>query len=53
MRIPEEMYNTDVVYKPDFTGLAPSIRDFIKGCDLVGYNLLKFDIPLFITLSHL
>ncbi|MDR0603794.1 MAG: ribonuclease H-like domain-containing protein [Bacteroidales bacterium] len=54
MHIPEEtsklhgIYDKDVVDKPVFAELAPSIRDFIKGCDLAGYNLLKFDIPLLV-----
>jgi DNA polymerase-3 subunit epsilon len=52
MHIPEQtselhgIYDKDVVDKPPFKEVAPALRDFIKGCDLAGYNLLKFDIPL-------
>ena len=54
MHIPVEVskihgiYDKDVVNKPQFEKLAPSILDFLKGCDLAGYNLLKFDIPLLV-----
>ena len=52
MHIPEVVselhgiYDKDVANKPTFRELAPSIRDFIKNCDLAGYNLIKFDLPL-------
>jgi DNA polymerase-3 subunit epsilon len=54
VHIPEQIselhgiYDKDVADKPVFAELAPVIRDFIKGCDLGGYNLLKFDIPLLV-----
>jgi len=54
IHIPEQVselhgiYDKDVADKPTFAELAPDIRDFIKGCDLGGYNLLKFDIPLLV-----
>jgi DNA polymerase-3 subunit epsilon len=54
MHIPEQVselhgiYDKDVVGKPTFAELAYTIRDFIKGCDLAGYNLLKFDVPLLV-----
>lgn len=34
--------------KPIFYHFAKEIFDFISGCDLCGYNLLRFDIPLLI-----
>jgi DNA polymerase-3 subunit epsilon len=40
------IYDRDVVNKPTFKDVANEIRDFIKGCDLSGYNLQKFDVPL-------
>jgi DNA polymerase-3 subunit epsilon len=52
MHIPEHIselhgiYDKDVADKPIFKEVAPEIRDFIKGCDLAGYNLQKFDVPL-------
>ena len=54
MHIPEVVselhgiYDKDVADKPTFRELAPSIRDFIKNCDLAGYNLIKFDLPLLV-----
>jgi len=40
------IYDKDVVDKPIFKEVANEIRDFIRGCDLSGYNLQKFDVPL-------
>ncbi|MDR0725605.1 MAG: 3'-5' exonuclease [Prevotellaceae bacterium] len=36
----------DVKDCPMFGNIAKSLAAYIEGCDLVGYNLLKFDIPL-------
>ncbi|MDR1593383.1 MAG: 3'-5' exonuclease [Prevotellaceae bacterium] len=36
----------DVKDCPSFKAIAKSLATFIDGCDLAGYNLLKFDIPL-------
>jgi DNA polymerase III subunit epsilon len=36
----------DVKDAPTFTELAPQLSQFLAGCDLSGYNALKFDIPL-------
>lgn len=38
--------NEQVADAPTFKDLAPTIRDFIKDCDLAGYNSDRFDIPL-------
>ena len=52
MHIPEQVsevhgiYDKDVADKPTFKEVAAEIRDFIAGCDLAGYNLQKFDVPL-------
>lgn len=32
--------------RPDFTAFAQNIHDYIKDCDLCGYNLRNYDIPL-------
>jgi DNA polymerase-3 subunit epsilon len=32
--------------EPTFKELAPAINNFLKGCDLAGYNSNKFDIPI-------
>lgn len=50
--IPEEatavhhITNEFVEDKPLFKQVAGEIWDFIQGCDLGGYNIRKFDIPL-------
>jgi len=36
----------DVREAPLFRELAPKIASFMEGCDLGGYNAIKFDIPL-------
>jgi DNA polymerase-3 subunit epsilon len=38
--------NEDVKDCPMFGNIAKSLAAYIKGCDLAGYNLLKFDIPI-------
>lgn len=36
----------DVKDEPEFRQLAKSLAQWMKGCDIAGYNSLKFDIPL-------
>jgi DNA polymerase III subunit epsilon len=40
------IYDEDVKEEPTFAQIAGTIQDFMKGCDLGGYNLIKFDIPI-------
>src|SRR5208283_2334197 len=35
----------DVSTEPKFKQYAKSIKDFLEGCDLAGFNLIKFDLP--------
>ncbi len=46
--ITDEMINTYNKGAPahNFKSLAPNLLDYIKGCDLGGFNILKYDIPL-------
>jgi DNA polymerase III subunit epsilon len=50
--IPEEITkitkidNDRVKDEPVFFSIAPSLRDFIQGCDLGGYNIIRYDIPV-------
>lgn len=52
MKIPEEstkihgISDEDVADEPTFKDLSGKIYQFIKGCDLAGYNSNRFDIPL-------
>jgi len=38
----------DVRNKPTFAEMAHTLHEFIKGCDIGGYNCHKFDVPLII-----
>lgn len=40
------IYEDDIKDAPTFKEIAKDLSSFIKGCDLGGYNLIKFDIPL-------
>ena len=40
--------NEDVANEPTFKRLAQGIFGFLKGCDLAGYNILRFDLPLLV-----
>jgi len=37
--------NADVANEPSFRQYAIGIRDFLDGCDLSGFNIIKFDLP--------
>ena len=36
----------DVVSSPTFKEIAKKLASFLEGCDIAGYNALKFDIPV-------
>jgi len=36
----------DVVGSPSFKEIAKNLASFLEGCDLAGYNAVKFDIPV-------
>lgn len=38
----------DVRHCPTFKELAPKIQELLSGCDLAGYNVLRFDIPMLV-----
>ena len=38
--------NSDVDNEPTFSKLAKGFRDYIKDCDIMGYNSNRFDVPL-------
>jgi len=35
----------DVADLPTFRQYARSVRDFLEGCDIAGFNVIKFDLP--------
>lgn len=40
------IYDNDVVDCPTFREIAKDLLNFLKGADLSGFNVLKFDIPI-------
>ena len=42
------IYDKDVKDAPTFKSIAKSLDEFLRGCDLGGFNCLKFDIPLIV-----
>jgi len=38
--------NEDLIGEPQFRDKAKEVEDFINGCDLSGYNIVGFDIPM-------
>jgi DNA polymerase-3 subunit epsilon len=41
--------NFDVMDKPTFREIAVDIESYIKDCDLAGYNLIAYDLPILIN----
>jgi DNA polymerase-3 subunit epsilon len=37
--------DADVAGEPKFSQYAKSIRDFLDGCDIAGFNVIRFDLP--------
>ena len=54
MHIPKEssdihgITDEDVANEPTFNAIASSFYEYLKGCDLAGYNIKRFDVPLLI-----
>jgi DNA polymerase-3 subunit epsilon len=42
------IFDEDVKDEPTFKQVAKSMAQFLEGCDLGGYNVLKFDLPLLV-----
>lgn len=42
------IYDADVEGSPQFKSIAKSLAKFLEGCDLAGYNIIKFDVPLLV-----
>ncbi len=41
--------NFDVMDKPNFQEVAADVYSYIKDCDLSGYNLINYDLPILIN----
>jgi DNA polymerase III subunit epsilon len=54
MPIPKEssmihgIYDEDVADKPHFKEVAKTLSNFIEGCDLAGFNIARFDVPVLV-----
>ena len=52
--IPEEssmihgIRDEDVVDAPTFKSLAKNLAKFLEGCDLAGFNIVRFDVPVLV-----
>lgn len=42
------IYDKDVKDKPAFKSRAKELSVFLHGCDLAGFNILKFDVPVLV-----
>ena len=38
--------DSDVASEPTFAELTEEIEDFLEGCDLAGFNMTRFDLPM-------
>ena len=54
MHIPEEasavhgIYDKDVENEPTFRQISQSLYIYLEDCDLGGYNIIKFDVPVLV-----
>lgn len=42
------IYDEDVKDEPSFKQVAKSLAQFLEGCDLSGFNVLGFDVPMLV-----
>jgi len=42
------IYDKDVEDAPTFKEVAKTLANFLTGCDLAGFNILKFDVPVLV-----
>ena len=42
------IYDKDVANEPTFKSIARNLAAFLEGCDLAGFNILKFDVPVLV-----
>lgn len=42
------IYDKDVKEAPPFKAIAKELAKFLQGCDLSGFNILRFDIPMLV-----
>lgn len=42
------IYDKDIKDAPTFKQIAKNLANFLEGCDMAGFNILKFDLPLLV-----
>ncbi len=42
------IYDKDVENEPTFRQVAKSLADWLEGCDLAGFNVVHFDLPMLV-----
>lgn len=42
------IYDKDVADVPTFKNIAKSLSKFLEGCDLSGFSIIRFDVPLLV-----
>ena len=42
------IYDEDVKQAPNFAMIAKDLATFLQGCNLAGFNILRFDIPMLV-----
>ncbi len=42
------IYDEDVKDAPTFKSIAKSLTQFLEGCDLSGFNIIRFDVPMLV-----
>lgn len=42
------IYDEDVKDAPTFKSVAKTLVQFLEGCDLAGFNVLRFDVPMLV-----
>lgn len=42
------IYDEDIKDEPTFKQVAKSLATWLEGCDLAGFNILKFDVPMLV-----
>ena len=45
------IYDEDVKDEPSFKQVAKSLAQFLEGCDLSGFNVLGFDVPMLVEIG--
>lgn len=43
------IHDEDVAHEPEFRNIAASLAELLDGCDLAGFGILQFDLPMLRT----